>query len=124
MGWTCAVYMASQGFVIDERTWLRFNSTNRVTTNCDRLADSMYIKTARHLGRGTAWGGRLTCNEDIQRGSLPRRSTMLYSIGVSRHSYNIWMVRAVKVKCPHIRSEGWSPYYIWVGMPSSEGSAL
>ena len=23
----------------------RFNSTNRVTTNCDRLADSMYIKT-------------------------------------------------------------------------------
>ena len=54
-------------------------------------------------------------------GSNPPSRTMLYSIGVSRHSYNIWMVRAVKVKCPHIRSEGWSLYNNMGGYPV-EGS--
>ena len=28
------------------------------------------------MGPGTAWGGRLTCNEDIQVGSIPTGSTM------------------------------------------------
>ena len=28
------------------------------------------------MGCGTAWGGRFLCTEDIQLGSIPRRSTI------------------------------------------------